>query len=287
MLQLVALNPAQPTAYIMGGKTRIQGEVPHIQDVQTVRDLRDPRWRMSPRAAEAQARTQADWVTFGGELYRLTDAWRDQAHVQATLRHGYELWVSAGKPEPGGVRWRAGMKTAYAAKPGESYHGAGMSKDIDVGGLYHPQTGRGTDQTLAAFWEVARDNGWEPIIRHPQVDQSECWHFDHVGGMRHVFEAFREASRTNRKYAPAYSHTAMVANALFGTLPNQRPAHYIQAVLALAGHFPGLVDGDLGKMSKAALTAAGLGALTTETDHHRIVSAIAELGLGAEAMAAL
>lgn len=287
MLKLAAIHPEQPTAYLRGGKTRIDGEVPYIQEVMTVRDARDDRWRLAPKAADDLAQLQAAWVATGAEMFRLTDAQRDQAVVQAALRRGYELWVAAGKPEPGSVRWRPGMKTAFAAKPGESNHGCGMAIDIDVGALYHPLTGRGTDQTLAAFWEVAREFGWMPIIRHPQVDQSECWHFDHTGGLRPVFDLFLAASRSNKKYAPAYSHTAMVGTALLGGLPNQKPAHYVQAVLTLAGHFVGLIDGQIGKLTKEGLIAAGLQAVANETDHHKIVSALTEAGIGAEEAARL
>lgn len=284
MFRLVALAADQPTSYISGGRTRVNGEIPHISQLLLAGQLGTEEMQIAPRAGEDWAALQARWIDEGGEPIRVTGAFRNQSHKQRQLRQAYELWLAAGEPTPGGPGWRSGMSSAYAARPGTSNHGYGSAIDIDVRALYHPESGRGTNQTLSRLWDIAREFGWTPIIKHPIVSQSESWHFDHIGGMTHVYRAFKKASQeVSRKYAPATSHTAMVGCALLGQLPGQTPAHHVQALLSMAGHFCGLVDGDIGKLTKDALRAAGYPDLWRE-DPHTQVSILVESKIADDAM---
>jgi hypothetical protein len=259
---LVALSPDQPTAYISGGTRLSDGSVPHLSMVRTVGQIPGDRWRLAATAARDWELLQQDVVAAGGELVRLTDAWRDQA-TQARKRAGYDLWTSHGRPVPNKAGWQAGMSVTYASKPGQSGHGWGGSVDIDVGALLFPGCERGSNAALAKFWKLAAARGWHPIIANPSANQSEAWHFDHLGSLAVARHAFDEGAKTDHEmHGDEYANTARVGCVLAGTMPatlvKDMNVAYIQARLALAGHYPGPIDGDPGDLTNAALKAAGI-----------------------------
>lgn len=289
-IALVPLPPEQPTSYMSGGRTRhADGSVPHISMVRTVGQLGGGTpWRLSAGSAKDWNALVAKVVELDGEPPRLTEAERD-ARVQAVARQGYELWDRAGRPSPGTARWSVGMKAAYVAKPGESGHGWGGAVDIDVGALVMPGCARGSNQALAAFWIVAAQFGWRPIITKPSVGQSECWHFDHFGPLRAVYNLFKEHSADPKYLGVSYGQTARAGAALAGTLPASVVADvnvaYLQARLSLGGIFVGLIDGVLGPKTREGLKAAGV-SVPTKPRPTALLPELDATGLAADLIAA-
>lgn len=283
-IPLVALPADTPTSYLPGGGTRlVGGAVPHLSMVRTVGQIGGGNaWRLTPASAAALAAVQAELVGLGCEPTRLTEAFRDPA-TQANARASYDAWVRAGRPEPGRVGWVAGMKTAYVTRAGESNHGWGAATDIDVGALQMPKVARGSDAALSLWWEIAAPHGWTPIIARPDVHQSECWHFDHLGPLRAVLELYQDAGRNSTTYRGIeHAQTSRCGAALAGTLPQllvpDLTAAHIQARLNLAGHFCGLIDGQLGAMSRSALKSVGITA-TSKTKSEALLVELDAAGI--------
>lgn len=251
---LAKLPPGTVTAYIAGGRTRTtSGQVPHVTECITVERAHSPGWQLAPVAAADFALLVQDIIESGGEPPRLTDGFRPAA-IQGPAREGFERWVAAGRPSPGSPQFHRSMKTAFVAPLDESNHQWGGSVDIDVGALYWPDLERGSNAALARFWTFAARRGWVPIISNPVVLQSESWHFDHLGSLKVVRDAFRK-----HKAHDAYAQTARAGCALAGTLLEHRRAQekYLQARLQIAGHWCGAIDGLIGPATIAALKSAG------------------------------
>jgi hypothetical protein len=279
-IQLEPIAADQPTSYIGGGRTRnVDGSIPHISQVLSVGRVGGTRWVLAPTALADWEAVQRDVEAAGGEPVRLTEALRDQATTQAMLRSKYEAWVAAGRPHPGGAQWNAStMSTAFACRPGESFHGCGMSVDIDVGALYFPGCARGSDQALGKFWEIAGAHGWRPIIPEHEAARSEAWHFDHIDELSPLRDMFELNG-----IRPTYGQAARAANALAGKLPvplaKDVTVAYLQARLLLAGFWAGPVDGVLGAVTKAAFKAACPDA-GTRLSPNDMVSALNAVALG-------
>lgn len=272
------------TAYLVGGGTRMPGgDIPHISIVRTVGQFEptDHRWELAPGALEALDKTLDDWEKEGGEPVRMTDMRRLLA-LQQAARAGYEEWVRAGCPRYGSEGWRAGMRTDYVARPGESFHNAGLAIDIDTGSLLFPGCKRGSDDALAEWWRISSVHGWTPVIDEPDASRSERWHFDHLGPLAAVRRAFVQG-----RYPTPYSQTARVATALAGQLPRETVRDteiaVVQARLNIAGHFCGKVDGQLGPKTLSALDAAGV-QYKSSMKPVALLAELADKGVGNEAI---
>lgn len=290
-IALVQMADEQPTSYLPNGKTRtVEGAVPHLSQVRTVGSIgRGPRWRLSRGTAADLVGLQYALADLGVEPIRITDAWRPQDQ-QAELRRRFDLWKAAGEPVPNGPGWIAGMRNDYAAKPGESNHGWGGAMDIDVRALQMPDVPRGSNGALDAFWELAAQYGFTPIIAEPRVSQSESWHFDHLGPLRKVRELFLEVAQSDRSYRGQHAaQTALAGCALAGTLPKTSSMDptvaYIQARLTLAGHFCGRIDGQMGPKTRGTLAALGIQS-TSKTKPEALLPPLSELGLADELLEA-
>lgn len=212
-----------------------------------------PGWQASPAMADALVKLDAAMVAAGGRRLRIGSPYRSPDQ-QAQLRAKYDAWVAAGKPVPGTQKYIPSvMQTAFACKPGESNHGWGGAVDIDQHALEFPGFARGTDAALNMFWPIAAECGFTPIIAYPHIDQSEAWHFDHFGAMKAVRDL------ANAHGYGGYTVAASVGNTIFGYVPLSGKANErtLQARLLLGGTWCGPVDGDLGKMTLAALKAIG------------------------------
>lgn len=245
------------TAYLAGGKTREPGRgIPHISRVLTVAKANPKGWRLSPGTLRALVAVQVGLEAAQAEPLRLVDAYRG-ATAQAYARVKYEQWLDAGKPRPGDFAYRSGqMSTAYVAPADQSQHQWGGAVDIDVQAWGPPAgTRRGTDAALEILWDFMQAQGFTPIIADPVIDQSEAWHFNHLGALAAVWERFR--SEGLRGYAGA---VATCGCALAGTLhprTSNQQQRYIQARLNIAGFYCGRADGQIGSMTKDALREAG------------------------------
>jgi hypothetical protein len=177
------------------------------------------------------------------------------------------------------------MRVDAASPPGRSQHGWGGAVDFDVAALEFAGTGRGTDEALARFWELAAADGWTPIIANPWIAQSESWHFDRFGwpmlALRKLF--------ADHGYRSNYGLVAEVGCTLAGTMPHtvgHQKERYVQARLLIDGHWCGPVDGIIGKNTRAALADAGVTAPPGATVD-QLITALNEAGVGSEALGAL
>jgi len=208
----------------------------------------------------------------------VTDGWRDPDGPQATARARYVAWVEAGRPDPGEPGFDPQRhKTAFVAPPGESFHGAGMAIDFDVGALQFDGTKIGSDEAYRQFWDIAHDVGLRPVIRHPHVGQSEAWHWDCLAPpMLEVYQAFKGRSRAERRRA--YPLTAQTACLLTGTQPlnwQRARQRYVQARLLIHGVWTGAPDGWVGTKTIKALRSVGIEG-NKHTDPRELIRALDE-----------
>ncbi len=189
----------------------------------------------------------------GGSL-RVTDGYRS-VETQTRARARYDAWHRAGRPRPGQAGWDGGtMKAAYVALPGRSFHNAGRSIDIHVGALKFP--GVPPLQQLDTLWNIAIPLGWTPIIRAPNEQESESWHFDFLEHWRPVLE--------RRGYEEA-AVGAVLETGENGAFPACGMTRRIQSQLHRAGYDCGAIDGMFGSKTEGALYAAGYRQLQSDT----------------------
>lgn len=209
---------------------------------------------------------------------------------QILLRASYDRWRAAGEPQPGKPGWTNAMSTAYAAPPGTSNHGWGAAVDFDRYSLEFPGTGAATNAALEVFWEIAGEFGFTPVIAAPRINQSESWHFDHLGPLAGVRDLLRA-----KGVRDGGSWAARAGHALIGTWKDTGATwRYVQARLLLhaaengaagAPGFPGVPDGILGRKTLTALAEVGITA-TASTPWGEVVMALDERQIGTAALAA-
>lgn len=78
------------------------------------------------------------------------------------------------------------VRYAYAAPAGSSFHQAGRAIDFDINGLNFQ--GIAKNDWLKKFWELAIPLGFKPIIKEPDTNISENWHFEYRGLWQGVSE---------------------------------------------------------------------------------------------------
>lgn len=247
-MALVTLDGRLVSAYTADGKTRIGGLPPPEGQTVNVRG-----WKASTATAADLLLLDAAVRKDGGAPMRLVEVHRP-ASVSAEARAKYEYWIARGRP----TTTREGfdpttMKTAFVRKPGESLHNAGMATDIDQDALEFPGTGRGTNAALARFWVHALACGFTPIIDHPEVHQSECWHFDHFGVAGAILGLAEDHDYLQGNLLASIACTTLQGH----VWPSANMERYAQASLLLCGFWCGVIDGDLGKLSQAAAKQAG------------------------------
>lgn len=76
-------------------------------------------------------------------------------------------------------KFETGVKKAFVAKPGGSFHNAGRAVDISVKELEFE--GIDKDDWVSVFWELAKPLGFRPIVSTPDLGVSEVWHYDFPG----------------------------------------------------------------------------------------------------------
>jgi len=209
---------------------------------------------LTPDAAEALLQLHRAVGKRGGD-FRVTSAYRS-IEVQQQARAKFLAWVNAGSPAPGSQRFDAKtMKPVFVASPGNSFHNAGRSIDIDVASLRFP--GVAKDKQLDVFWELAKPFGWRPVISAPSEGAAESWHFDFMGPWLPVYERLLTL-KLRASDGKAYSMTAHAACTDIGEYgPLARPVERaVQAQLHRAGFNPGVIDGFMGAKTLAAVDEA-------------------------------
>lgn len=282
-MNLVPLDQNLLTAYLPNGKTRnTDGSVP---DEGRLIHVNPKLWSASPATAADLVALDASVSRAGGARLRLVDVYRAPSGAQTEARAKYDRWVASGKPAPGTAGFSpALMKADYVASPGESNHGWGAATDIDHGALAFPDCPRGSSKALAKFWTIAKVHGFTPIITRPSVDQSEAWHFDHLGALATIDTLAQEhgEGRGNKLIA-------IVGTTLLGTYrwPDGRSMErLVQARLLAGGFWCGWVDGQIGPKTFAALAEAKC-KVTKTSPPSSMLNELDRLGVGASALAAL
>lgn len=175
-----------------------------------------------------------------GTLY-VTDLFRSWA-TQAEARKKFET----------------GKKRAFVAKPGGSFHNAGRAIDIAIKELNFEGCDR--DDWLALLWSLAKPLGFKPIIRMPEMDASEAWHFDFPG----------------KDWSAAYKtmHYSEVAKCCILDVGEWNPDEsdekirkmFIQSQLIRLGFYEiGKVDGVFGPKTNKVLEFCGVKDFDTQT----------------------
>jgi hypothetical protein len=90
-----------------------------------------------------------------------------------------DLYRSWEDQEQARKAFETGKKKAFVAKPGSSFHNAGRAVDISIKELNFE--GMDRDLWLSNLWNIAQPLGFRPIIKLPDMDASEAWHFDYPG----------------------------------------------------------------------------------------------------------
>jgi hypothetical protein len=288
-IELVDLPPETQTAYCRGGRTRLSsGKIPPLRSALTVGRAPSKNWRLTKATAADLAKLNKALLKLKAEPARLVDAFRDPK-TQAIARDMYENWLAAGKPPEGSPRFhRSTMKNAYVARPGQSNHGWGAAIDIDEDALIFKGVARGSDEALGMFWDIAAKYGFTPIIAHPNVHQSEAWHFDHFGPLRAVYDLFLAHRGDGAAYRNAAAHVATVGAALAGTLPrgDRTDWKYVQSRALAAGAWAGIPDGLPGKMTKAALKELDIDAVIVKQGVANIMAKMNELHIAEDVIGA-
>lgn len=197
-----------------------------------------------------------------GYLLVVSDGFRDPDEQQRA-RDRYLAWVRAGRPRPSNPAWRASMKAAFVAVPGESWHVAGRAVDIDVNlvrgivpgmkAWQAPEPVEGED--LAGFWELLRKTGWNPIVERPDSRLSEAWHIEYRGPWATMAEALGSAMACRAAQIDVGTYRPTEEQRRKGFDPTTAD---LQAQLSRSGYRPGAIDGQIGPKTRAAAKAAGI-----------------------------
>lgn len=153
--------------------------------------------------------------------------------------------VEANKKDP-----KKPITHAYAAPPGGSFHMAGRAIDIDLYSLKFK--GLSQSDWLKKLWDIAIPLGFNPIIDKPDMNITECWHFDYRGEWKIVCdkittkEAVRCAILDIGNWNP---------NENIDKVNNM----FVQSQLIRLGHYElGKADGIVGTKTKTALESVNL-----------------------------
>ena len=164
------------------------------------------------------------------------------------------------------------VKPAYAAVPGGSYHQAGRAVDFSTSELNFQ--GIPKDQWLKKFWDIARPLGFFPIIKIPDLNKSECWHFDFPG------KAWEKAYDYMDDFSSDAIDYTLIAKCCILDVgkwdPKENPDKvvkmFIQAQLIRLGKYEiGTVDGLIGAKSWKAIQSLGI----TATDLNQVSQLLA------------
>ena len=234
MISLVSVHADILSSYSKSGKTG--GPRSELRPLAQLGKMGVCHPEVAPKLKELH-----DAVFAAGGDFRVTELHRDVA-VQRAARAKYDNWVRAGKPNPGSSDFNsATMKAAFVAQPGRSTHNAGRAIDIHVGMLSFPVA---RDKQLDRMWEIAQPIGWTPVIRRPDENASESWHFDFWGELLPVLSRL------------GYEQAALCGAILVGHGDLTNYDAKVQAALVRAGFEIGKIDGQAGPKTRAALSSA-------------------------------
>lgn len=148
-------------------------------------------------------------------------------------------------------KYLTGKKKAYVAKPGGSFHNAGRAVDIGLELLQFEGVDR--DDWLEVLWDIAKPIGFKPIIRNPDMDASEAWHFDFPG------KDWEDAYKHHNYSEVAKCCVLDVGKWDSSVSDSVTKKMFIQSQLIRLGKYEiGKVDGILGSKTKQALSDLGL-----------------------------
>ena len=183
--------------------------------------------RCTPDTHLAIIHIAADLADAGGRLI-LTDLFRNH-DMQARSHHDYVT----------------GKKKAFSPPPGGSFHEAGRAFDLDLHSIKIP---------LAEFWQIAAKYGVLPIIKQPNVNASEAWHFDCRGSHQLVYKYYKDGKANNFKpYEAAVTSAILSVGVVADRFGSNQKQAAIQSCLIRLGKQVGNMDGQIGPRTRRAL----------------------------------
>jgi hypothetical protein len=136
-------------------------------------------------------------------------------------------------------------KKAFSPPPGDSFHEAGRSFDLDLDTLHIP---------LNEFWKIAAAHGVTPIIKQPKSHLAEAWHFDCMGSHGIVYNYYANKKGNNLKpYAAAAASAILSIGIHVDLFAGQQLQASIQSALIRLGKDIGNIDGKIGRRTREAL----------------------------------
>jgi zinc D-Ala-D-Ala carboxypeptidase len=196
--------------------------------------------KCTPDTYLAIANIAADLAAAGGKLI-LSDLFRN--HDMQAQSH---------------LDYISGKKKAFSPPPGGSFHEAGRAFDIDLRSIKIP---------LAEFWEIAAKHGVSPIIKQPNINASEAWHFDCRGSHVLVYKYYESGKAHNFKpYAAAVASAILSIGVVVDKFGANQKQGAIQSCLIWLGKEIGNMDGQIGNRTRQALEELSISA-NGDLDH--------------------
>ena len=163
-----------------------------------------------------------------------------------------DLFRSAEMQDRAHADWKSGRKRAFSPPAGQSLHEAGRAFDLDLAALRMP---------LPEFWRLAALHGVVPIIGTPCPTSLEAWHFERPGSHAMVRDycATPDGAVRGVSARRVMAESALLALGLrVPRLGGRQREGFVQTALIRLGAGPGLVDGLIGRRTRAALATLGL-----------------------------
>lgn len=154
--------------------------------------------------------------------------------------------------------FKNGKKKDFVAKPGSSFHNAGRAVDIAIQELNF--IGKNHDEWLSVLWDLTKPLGFRPIIRLPDIDASEAWHFDFPG------KDWSDAYRTLSYPEVAKCCILDVGKWNPDVSTEKTRKMFIQSQLIRLGFYEiGVIDGQFGPKTNRILAKYGVNGFDTIT----------------------
>jgi hypothetical protein len=182
------------------------------------------------------------------DTYRAIMAIREKMEAKGGKLVLSDMFRSFDMQYQSNMDYESGKKKAFSPPPGGSLHESGRVIGLQLIDM---------KISLADFWIIAREFNMLPIIKKPDDSASEAWHFDHAGSHRLV-EAYAKRHNSWNSYGEMAASAILSEGIKALKFKDRQIEANIQYSLVRLGYELGVVDGWLGKNSKAALTSAGI-----------------------------
>ncbi len=145
----------------------------------------------------------------------------------------------------------SGNKKGFSPRPGGSFHEAGRAFDLDLSAIEIP---------LSELWRIAARVGLYPIIKEPNPNLSEAWHFECRGSHQLVYNYYsrRDSIINFSPYMAATASAIVSVGVLVDAFKDCQAEAAIQSCLIRLGMDIENIDGVLGGKTHDALKELGI-----------------------------